>query len=115
MPYIPKRQKRRPWVPERKPFEGFRARRDTTQHDTYRWEKASKSYLVRNPLCVYCLQQGTTTAAQHTDHIDHQAFDFWDQSGWQALCKPCHYRKSGQDGSLSRRRRRESPEGEGRL
>ena len=113
MPYIPKKQKQRHWIPQRKPFETWRQTRDATQHDTYRWEKASKRYLAAHPLCVMCEAKGITKASDHTDHIDHERYDFWDEAGWQALCRECHTRKSAKDGSIARRKAAKVSEGEG--
>jgi 5-methylcytosine-specific restriction protein A len=56
-------------------------------------------YLATHPLCVECEAKGLTVAAAHTDHIDHNVYDFWDQAGWQALCAPCHNRKSAIEGA----------------
>lgn len=59
----------------------------------HRWTIASKRFLSKNPVCVYCLQVGIVTPAKVTDHIvphcgDHDLF--WDSNNWQALCKACH-------------------------
>lgn len=107
MPSIPRKQKPRPWIKPRKPFDTVSDEVKDRPYNSKRWRKASHSFLVRNPLCVYCLQQGRTTAAQVTDHIDHDRFDFWDKRGWQALCRPCHDRKSGQDGNYKRKEKDE--------
>ena len=58
-----------------------------------KWKKARKSYLERNPLCVRCLAVGRYTPATVVDHIiPHRgnAWLFWKQSNWQALCERCH-------------------------
>jgi len=45
-----------------------------------------------------CYVEGHTTVATLTDHIVPHRGDrtlFWDQEhNWQALCEPCHMRKS---------------------
>lgn len=59
----------------------------------YRWQKARLLFLQHNPLCVMCLQEGLTTAADVVDHVvPHQGNEvlFWDNSNWQALCKRHH-------------------------
>jgi len=59
----------------------------------YQWQKASKAYLQRNPLCMYCQRQGRITAATVVDHrIPHRGDPvlFWDEDNWQGLCTPCH-------------------------
>ena len=58
-----------------------------------RWEKARKTYLMRNPLCVMCAKENRVTAANVVDHvIPHKGSTelFWDTSNWAALCFHCH-------------------------
>jgi len=58
-----------------------------------RWNRASKAFRVKNPLCVYCAQIGKTTRADVVDHIIPHRGDkklFWDVSNWQGLCTCCH-------------------------
>ncbi|MEO7917772.1 MAG: HNH endonuclease signature motif containing protein [Dokdonella sp.] len=72
-----------------------------------RWQKASRSFLDRNPLCARCAKAGRTQAATVVDHIvphrfgpakdsgDTQAIVkasalFWDKVNWQGLCSTCH-------------------------
>jgi 5-methylcytosine-specific restriction protein A len=61
-----------------------------------RWEKARKTYLMRNPLCVLCQREGRVTPATVVDHIVPHKGDtklFWDtEDNWQPLCKPHHDR-----------------------
>lgn len=60
------------------------------------WEKARAGYLRCHPLCVRCSERGLIIPATVVDHIrDHKGDPalFWDESNWQALCKPCHDRK----------------------
>lgn len=62
-----------------------------------RWQRESKRYLQSHPLCVACMKQGRYTEATVVDHIVPHRGDqtlFWDQSNWQALCKPCHDKKT---------------------
>jgi 5-methylcytosine-specific restriction protein A len=59
----------------------------------YRWQKASKVFLLDNPLCVYCGKLGRITPATVVDHIIPHKGDeelFWDVGNWQPLCKLCH-------------------------
>lgn len=61
-----------------------------------RWQRAAKRYLVEHPLCVHCLKDGITRAAELVDHIIPHRGDmilFWDESNWQPLCKVCHGKK----------------------
>jgi len=64
-------------------------------YHTTRWRKASRLFLRRpeNVFCKICLKHGKHTVATVVDHITpHKGnYDlFWDQDGWQGLCKPCH-------------------------
>jgi 5-methylcytosine-specific restriction enzyme A len=69
------------------------------------WQKASKGYLAKHPLCVACAPR--VTAATVVDHIRPHRGDkalFWDSENWQALCAPCHSRKTAQeDGGFGNR------------
>ena len=67
-----------------------------------RWQKASKAFLHRHPLCVECQRNGRYIAATVVDHIQPHRGDtklFWDESNWQPLCKACHDRKTGLEDS----------------
>jgi len=58
-----------------------------------KWARSAKQFLKDNPLCVYCLQVGKTTAATICDHrIPHEGDIelFNDPDNRQALCKHCH-------------------------
>ena len=58
-----------------------------------KWQRMANAFKVANPLCVYCLWIGNTTAAEVVDHIKPHKGDlklFWDESNWQPLCKHCH-------------------------
>lgn len=59
---------------------------------TAAWDRFSKSFLRRNPLCEYCLAKGRTTPATLTDHdLPHRGDPelFWGNT-FTALCAPCH-------------------------
>lgn len=61
----------------------------------YKWQKLRLAYLTRNPLCVDCLQQGETTAAQEVHHIIPKAEGGTEEpSNLMALCKPCHSKRT---------------------
>lgn len=64
---------------------------------TRKWQSARESYLQDHPLCVECLADEVVTVATEVDHITPHRGDqtlFWDRNNWQALCKPCHSRKT---------------------
>ncbi|MCB4861959.1 HNH endonuclease [Sphingobium sp. PNB] len=59
---------------------------------TREWKEKRKALLFAEPLCVFCLAQGLTTAATVADHVvphrgDYELFWFGEL---QALCAPCH-------------------------
>lgn len=85
---------------------GYDARRGSSSARGYdwRWRKYSESYRRKHPLCVTCLAQGVPAAAEVVDHIEPHKGDmalFWEPANHQALCKPCHDRKTVmEDGGL---------------
>lgn len=57
-----------------------------------RWSAFSKVYLKRHPTCAECAQRAT-----EVDHLDGLGPDGprgYDWDNCQALCKPCHSRKT---------------------
>lgn len=62
---------------------------------TWRWEKASRSFLQANPFCLYCTWVGRAVLATCTDHREPVTGPhdprFWDPSNW-APC--CHFHNS---------------------
>ena len=70
---------------------------------TSKWQRLSKLYLKTNPLCVECKRRGRLTPATVVDHIvPHRGNEqlMWSESNWQALCKPCHDKKTGTQDKL---------------
>jgi 5-methylcytosine-specific restriction protein A len=67
-----------------------------------KWQRVSKAYLRKHPLCVKCLAQGKFVTATVVDHIVPHRSDhylMWSDTNWQALCKPCHDKKTGTEDS----------------
>ena len=63
----------------------------------YKWRQVRKAYLNKHPLCVRCLAQGKFVTATVVDHIiPHRGNPdlLWNEANYQALCKPCHDRKT---------------------
>ena len=63
-----------------------------------RWRKVRAAYLCKHPLCVKCLAQGRYVQATVVDHIVPHRGDpalLWNENNFQALCKPCHDKKTG--------------------
>lgn len=64
---------------------------------TSKWQKMSKQYLRKHPLCVKCMANGKYVPATVVDHIKPHRGDkelMWNQNNWQSLCKPCHDKKT---------------------
>jgi len=79
---------------------GSAARAGAAFYQTERWRKGSKRFLAQHPLCADCGELGQVIAASEVDHITPHRGDaklMWDQSNWQALCKPCHSRKTARE------------------
>ena len=74
-----------------------------------KWREARLGYLARHPLCVHCLAKGLVEAATEVDHIEPHRGDmvkFWNAEMWEALCKPCHSKKTvKEDGGFGRERK----------
>lgn len=72
-----------------------------------RWQKVRATFLAHHPLCAHCKASGYITAAKVVDHIRPHRGDqalFWNHDNWQALCKPCHDRKTAtEDGGFGNR------------
>lgn len=70
-----------------------------------RWQRVSKAYLRKYPLCVKCLAEGRFVSVTVVDHIiphrDNQSL-MWSDTNWQALCKPCPRPQDRQLGQKSR-------------
>lgn len=90
------------------------ARRGTARERGYSraWEKASKAFLVKHPLCMCpdCMAGDVrVTAAVLVDHkVPHRGDRalFWDSSNWQAMAKACHDKKTATvDGGFGNRGR----------
>ena len=63
---------------------------------SYRWQKASKAFLAKHPLCECPHCDGgriRTTLATVVDHkVPHRGDRglFWDRDNWQPMGKACH-------------------------
>lgn len=67
---------------------------------TGRWDKASKTFIARHPLCRYCevgaYGPARVAPASLTDHLyPHRTFDgvFWLTRLWVPCCTDCHAAK----------------------
>jgi len=98
MPNIPKKQKQRPWITERKPFEGM-DHSNQKFYNSARWKKMRQWKLSKYPLCELCKQKGKITSATMVDHIKpiNQGGKALCESNLMSLCKYCHAKKSGKD------------------
>ena len=97
MPVI-KKTRRRPWIPERKPFERYR-HHNTQFYQSSPWRKLRKMKLDQDPMCEICQQQGKLTPAQMVDHIVpiNKGGAPLDLDNLQSLCNACHAIKSAKD------------------
>jgi 5-methylcytosine-specific restriction protein A len=110
LPYKPKHPCAHPGCPELVPYgekycekhKGMHpeeARSAASRGYGSRWNKARKMYLAAHPLCEQCLKEGRYTKATVVDHIrPHRGNPelFWNPDNWQALCKKCHDKKTGE-------------------
>ena len=66
----------------------------------YRWQKARKSFIADNPLCIMCLDSNELKPAYAVDHIVPHKGNynlFWDPDNWQSLCQSHHNAKSARE------------------
>ncbi len=62
------------------------------------WPKKRLSFLCRHTICARLGQPGCRGVPNEVDHIvplSQGGAD--DESNWQALCKPCHSRKTARE------------------
>lgn len=99
MPYLPPSKKRFRKLTEEKPNQGRKER--SKLYDSQKWRDYRLVFLKANPLCKHCAQKGKTVAANTVDHIIpvrvDDSINFFDSENHQALCEPCHNRKSAQE------------------
>ncbi|MCL2072143.1 MAG: HNH endonuclease [Oscillospiraceae bacterium] len=75
-----------------------RSRRDPSYRKLYnrKWEKISKLYLLKNPLCAECQRNGRLTPATETHHVKPlSAGGTHAESNLMGLCKSCHSKLHG--------------------
>lgn len=60
------------------------------------WQRVAQPYLRDHVWCVLCPHDRKQLATEVDHVVPHQQDPnkYWDQRNWQALCKPCHARKS---------------------
>ena len=61
-------------------------------YDKRAWRKLSRAYLIRNPLCAQCQDEGRIVLATQVDHIVavKDGGTWFDRSNLQALCDKHH-------------------------
>ncbi|MCK9569817.1 HNH endonuclease [Candidatus Pacearchaeota archaeon] len=77
-------------------YEQSRAKTTARGYDGL-WQRKSKAYLRRHPLCAECERQGIVRPATCVDHIvPHRGNEALrvSESNWQGLCEPCHGQKT---------------------
>lgn len=68
-----------------------------------RWKKARLTFLIKHPLCAYCLRENKVVSATIVDHvIPHKGNIklFWDISNWNSLCEMHHNKKTAKEGAF---------------
>lgn len=87
--------------------------RETTHGRVYtkRWDRARRAFLAQHPLCEECKRQGRVEPATQVDHITPHGMNmdlFWDsENNWEALCRPCHSRKTARETNFTGNHRRQ--------
>ena len=69
-------------------------------YGTKRWKTSRLQFIKQNPLCADCGELGLVVEATDVDHVIPHKGDtqlMWDKSNWQALCHPCHSRKTARE------------------
>lgn len=97
MPTLNLKSPRRPWQPERKPFER-RKRGNQAVYQSKRWKQTRQIVLSRdNFCCVECEKEGLVEPATVVDHIVaiNQGGSVFGLDNLQSLCSMHHNRKSG--------------------
>ncbi|MFI2810153.1 HNH endonuclease [Microbulbifer sp. JSM ZJ756] len=79
---------------------------DTERGYGYRWRKRRLVVIRKDKgLCQSCLKAGLAVQGSHVDHIKPKAQGGTDDlENLQLLCKPCHLRKTAQEGGGARGR-----------
>lgn len=98
MPTIEKTHKR-PWLPERKPFERYSGKNAAFYHST-QWKAVRQIKLREQPLCEECQKNGILTPAVLVDHIRpiNEGGEKLSMRNLQSLCEKCHNKKSAREG-----------------
>jgi 5-methylcytosine-specific restriction endonuclease McrA len=92
MPTINRNSPRRPWQPERKPFESTQD--NQRFYNSAAWRNLAKRHKMANPLCV---NFDTCGVAHYTDHIEpiSEGGTRMDWGNLQSLCVGCNASKTG--------------------
>lgn len=64
------------------------------------WRRYRTAFLREHPLCEICLKEDRVTASTVVDHIIPHKGDkklFWNPKNHQAVCIPCHNRKTASE------------------
>ncbi len=88
---------------DKRKYEEYWHKRDREQQRIYgrmQWRRLRKMVLNEQPLCAHCRDKGKLTAANEVDHIDNNPWNMA-RDNLQALCKPCHSKKTRAEQGLS--------------
>tara|TARA_R110002020_G_scaffold101665_2_gene239310 strand:+ start:275 stop:586 length:312 start_codon:yes stop_codon:yes gene_type:complete len=94
MPSLPKGRGRVKPVDKNKSWGG-----DTSEYRKRRWRKLRAFWIHQEPLCLHCLDEGRTTAADVVDHIVpvKQNGKMYDINNLQSLCHSHHNKKTQEE------------------
>ena len=84
MPTINKPQKK----PYRRKTKEQYNRSSAVYYNNVRWKKLRNWYISQHPLCIDCLAEGRTTAAEHIHHCIPFMSGNTDNERWQLLLDP---------------------------
>ena len=69
----------------------------------WRWQKIRRAYLNANPICVVCLAEGRTTAADQVDHIEPlSAGGTNEESNLRSMCRHHHSQRTARESAWGR-------------
>lgn len=67
----------------------------THLYKTARWQRIRRAKLAQDPLCEWCLESETVTAASEVHHVTPHRGDMalFYAGPFVSTCKPCHSRR----------------------
>lgn len=81
-----------------------RDKRIKALYDCSRYQRARLAFIKANPICMIC-EKAWSEELDHKTPIKkgktwaEKVKLFWSKLNWQSACKPCHSKKSAEEGS----------------